>query len=117
MPDSLVFHMPMELGLPLMTAICPYPMDAKRKLFHHIVNKVDRAVLIVLLIDFQRTDPSGIIDSSVLIATKLLTILIYQGQELDLDLDLVPGNLLGVVMSVKSPAADVSWKGANAISF
>lgn len=117
MPDSLVFHMPMELGLPLMSTVRAYRMDAKRKLFHHIVNKIDRAALIVLLIDFQSPDPSGIIDSRVLIATKLLTILLYQGQELDVDLDLVPGNLLGVAVSVKSAAADVSRKGANAISF
>ena len=107
MPDSLVFYMPMELGLPLMSTIRAYRMDAERKLLHHVVNKIDRAFLVVLLIDLQGADPSGIIDSRVLIATRLFTIRGNQRQELDVNLDLVSGNLLGIAMSVKSTATDI----------
>jgi hypothetical protein len=71
--NALVLHMPMELGLPLMSAVRAYGMDSKRKLFHHIVNKIDCAVLIMLPIDLQGSDPGGIIDSRVLISTELLT--------------------------------------------
>ena len=59
----------------------------------------------------------GIINGRILIATKLLTILLYQAQELDIDLDLMPGNLLGIAVSMKSAAADISRKGTNTISF
>jgi len=71
----------------------------------------------VVLIDLQSSDPGGIIDSRVLIATKLLTIFCNRGQELDVNLDLVSGDLLGVAMSVKSVATYVSWKGPNVIPF
>ena len=51
MPDSHILNMPMKTSLPLMSAVRTDRMDAERKLFHYIVNKVDRAFLIMFSID------------------------------------------------------------------
>lgn len=107
MPDALVLDVPMETGLPLMSAVGTYSMDAERKLLNHVINEVDRTLLVVLRIDLQSSDPCGIIDRRVLIATQLVTGLGNQGQELDIDLDMVSGNLLGVAARVKGATTDL----------
>jgi hypothetical protein len=38
-------------------------MDADRELLHHIVPKIDCAVLIVVLLDLQSPDPDAVLDS------------------------------------------------------
>ncbi len=45
MPDPLVFNMPMELGLPFMTAVGAEGLDAERKFVDYIVRKVDGVFL------------------------------------------------------------------------
>ena len=64
MTNAFVFNMPMELGL------------------------------IVTLIDFEGSDAGRIINSSVLIALDRLVVFAFECQELNIDLDLVTGNLL-----------------------
>ena len=64
--NSPVFHMPIKLGLPLMSEVRACGMNATWKPFHSLVHKVNSASLIVLLLDVQDPDPSGITDSRVL---------------------------------------------------
>ena len=48
-PDTLVLHVPMEAGLPLMSAIRTHRMDAEeRKLLDHVVDKVKSIELLWL---------------------------------------------------------------------
>jgi len=115
--DALVLRMPMELGLPLMSAVGPYGMDSEWELFNDVVNKINCAALIMLGINFQCPDPGGIVNGRILKATYLLAFLGSKGQELDVNLDLVSGNLLGIAVRMKSATADVSREGTNAISF
>lgn len=45
---ALIFNMPMELGLKLMSAIGPYGADPEGKLIDHIIHELDGTILIVL---------------------------------------------------------------------
>jgi len=44
--------MPMKLGLELMPVVGTYSFNSKREFIYHVVNEINRAGLIVLLVDF-----------------------------------------------------------------
>ena len=71
MSDSLVFNMPVEVSLPFMASIRPDCVNAERKLLDDVVDEINGTLLVVLLVDLKRTDPSGVIDGRVLIAPDL----------------------------------------------
>ena len=62
MSRPLVFDVPVEVRLKLVSPIGSDRMDPKRKLFDHVVNEIDSALLIVTLLDLQRADPWGVVD-------------------------------------------------------
>ena len=62
MSDPLVFNVPVEVRLKLVSPVGSDRMDSKRKLFDHVVNEIDSALLIVTLLDLQRADPWGVVD-------------------------------------------------------
>ena len=67
MSDTLVFNMPMELGLELMAPVCANGMDPEGELLDKVINEVTCISLVVTWIDLESAHPRRIIDSGVLI--------------------------------------------------
>jgi hypothetical protein len=70
----------------------------------------------VPVVDLQCSHSSGVINGRVLIAAKPAIILRREGQEFDIDLYVVTGNLLGVSPRVNRSATNVLRKPADAIT-
>ena len=51
MPHSLVFDMPVKASLKLMAPSCPDGADPERKLFHHVIQELDRTILVMFGMD------------------------------------------------------------------
>ncbi len=56
MADTLIFDMPVELGLELMPIVGPDFLDAERELFNDVIDEVDRVGLCVFVVDLERPD-------------------------------------------------------------
>ena len=95
--------MPVELGLELVPSIGSDGIDPKRKLLDHVINELDGALLIVLPVDLKRSDTGCVIDSRVLIASDLVSFVVFQRQELHIDLNMMPRNRFSVSFGVQSP--------------
>ena len=115
-PDALVLDVPVELSLPLVTAIGADGVDAKWELLDDVVDEVDGAFLVVALVNLQCPDPCRIIDGCELVPADLSIIAGLQGQELDVYLDMVARNPLGIATGVNGSATDVSWKRPDPVS-
>jgi len=103
-PHALILDMPMKLGLKLMASVCSDRMDTEREFLNHIINKLNGILLIVTWVDFHRPDPGGIINSRILKASNSVAIKIPQRDKLDINLDVMTGNLFGVTSRVNSTA-------------
>ena len=95
----------MELSLPLMPAVCANRVDTEGDFLNYVVGEIDRTLLVVLLIYLQSSDSGCVINCCELIAADPSVIVCLQGQELDIDLDVVAGNSFGVATSVNGSAA------------
>ncbi len=82
MANSLVFNMPMELGLELMAVVRSHLADAEREFVNDGVDEVDRVRLIVAVVDFQGANARGIVDRGVLVALDRLAVFAFEFQEL-----------------------------------
>ena len=69
MPYPLVFNVPVEQRLELVTPIGPDRVNPKRELLDSLVNEIDRARLVVTPVNLESYDPCGIVDGRVLEAT------------------------------------------------
>jgi len=96
----LIFDMPMELGLELVAIISSHFSDSKGKLSDDVVDKSDRVGLSMTIVDLQRADTGRIINGCVLVTPDGFSVFPLEGQELDVDLDLVARNLLFVAFGV-----------------
>lgn len=85
-----------ELRLELMTTIGPDLLDTKRKLGNDVVNKGDRVLLRMAIVDLERSHTRRIVDGGVLISLDLLARFASEYQELNIHLDVVAWNLLVV---------------------
>lgn len=85
-----------ELPLELMTTIGPDLLDTKRKLGNDVVNKGDRVLLRMAIVDLERSHTRRIVDGGVLISLDLLARFASEYQELNIHLDVVAWNLLVV---------------------
>lgn len=78
----------------------------------------DGVFLRVPLIDLQRTDAGGVVDSRVLVALYWLTGRAGEGQELHVDLNVVPGHLLLVPLpELHSMLPDVARQAVHPVTF
>jgi hypothetical protein len=66
MSNSHVLHMPVKLGLKLMTFIRPYCVDGKGKSLGDIVDEINGVSPGVLLVDLDSADANGMVDSCIL---------------------------------------------------
>jgi len=110
MADALILDKPMEFGLELVAVVRPHLPDSEREAPDAVVDEGDGIGLRVTGEDFQRPDAGGIVDRRVLISLDGLAAIALEGQELDVDLNLMAGNLLLIApwygpFEVASPAA------------
>ena len=103
MTDALILDMPVELGLEFMTVICTDFTDPERDLGDDVVDEGDGIGLGVAAIDLERPNAGGIIDGGVLVALGRLAVFSGECQELDVELDLVAGDLLLIALGVYLP--------------
>lgn len=100
MLHTQVLHMPVELGLEFMAVIGPDHFDPERKLIDNIIDKVDRVLLGMAGIDFQRPDSGGVIDRGVLKAFDPVSVFIFKEQEFDVDLHMVARYLFLIALEL-----------------
>jgi len=116
MSDPLVFNVPVKLRLKFMTSIGSDRMDPERKLLDHAVNEIDGALLIVTLVDLERSDPCGVIDRRVLKSTNFLAVDSFEREELHVHLDVMTGNLFCIATCVNRSATYFPRQTPEAIS-
>jgi len=92
--------MPMEFGLELVAVICPNFTDAKRELFDNVINEVDRACLRVFLTNLESTNSGCVIDGSELKSAHFLATFSFEGQKLNVHLDVMAGPLFLIALGV-----------------
>ena len=117
MPDALILDVPVEQGLPFMSPIGTDRVDAEGELLDHVVDEVDRVLLIVPWVDLQGADPRGVIDGRVLIAADLAIVFRLQRQELHIHLDLMIRHLFGVAARVDRATPHIARQGPYPIPF
>ncbi len=103
MLHPLVLYMPVELGLELVPSIGSDGIDPKRELLDHIINELDGALLVMLPVNLKRSDTGCVIDRRVLIAANLVSFVVFQRQELHIDLNMMPRNRFSISFGVQSP--------------
>lgn len=80
MADALIFDVPVELGLVLMTIVGPDFLDAERELFDDVIDEIDRIGLSVFVVDLERPDAGRIVDGSILQPADFLAALADEGE-------------------------------------
>ena len=115
-PDPEVFNMPMELGLELVAVVSPNFSNAEWKFLNDVVNKVDRVCLRVFAVDLKCPDTCRIVDCCVLEPPHLLAAFPFEGQELDVYLDVVTWNLLLISLGVQLAHSRASGQSIEAVA-
>jgi hypothetical protein len=118
-PDAKVFDMPMEFGLELMTVVGSNFSNAEREYFDDVVNKPDRVCLSVFLVNLERPNSRCIINCCVLETTDFFAIFSFEGQELNVDLYMVPpsrGLKCKPLPGSGKPVSDSAWCAVSAFA-
>src|SRR4249919_1575657 len=90
-----------ELRLELGAVVCLNHLDLERELLEHVVDELNRGLLVEPVVDPQHPDPRAVIDRGELVV--LLPRALQRSDELHVDLDPVPGQWLLVAL----PPVDV----------
>ena len=98
----------MKLGLELMATVGPYRMHPKRKLLDHVVEEVHGVLLGMARVDLQRSDACSVINGRVLISPRRPPVFPDELQERDVNLHVVPRDLLGVPVRVHRSSPDAT---------
>lgn len=116
MSDALIFDVPVELGLELMAIVGSDFLDAERELFNDVIDEVDGVGLCVFVVDFERPDAGCVVDGGILEPADLLPALAGEGEELDVHLDVMTGNLLVISLGVDFAHAGSVRQSADAVA-
>ena len=87
-----------------MTTIGPNSVQPERESVEDIVDKVNRVLLSMSTVYLQRPYPCGVIDGRILVSTDPIPASRLQGQNFDIHLHVMTGNLLGVSTGVQGTA-------------
>ena len=109
--------MPMELGLELVPIVCPHLANAERKLFDDVVDEKDGVCLCMPLINFEGANSGCIIDSGVLETANLLAAFSFEGQKLNVNLNVMSWNLFLIALSEQFTHPRASGKPVEAVTF
>ena len=102
----------MELGLKLMAIVSSNFADAEGESFDDMVYESNGADLGVALIDFKSPDASRIIDGRVLIAFDRFVVFVLEGQELNINLNMMARNLFLIPDCVDFAESRAAWQSA-----
>ena len=116
MADALVFNMPVERRLKLVTVVSSDFANAEGELFDDMVDEGDSTGLGVTFVDFEGPDAGGIIDSRVLIAFDGLVVFAKESQELNINLNLMTRHLFLVTLGVDFAESCAARQPADAIT-
>src|SRR5580704_16487103 len=105
-----------ELGLELMSVVGAHLADPEGEPGNDVVDEGVRIGLGVPVVDLERPNAGRIINGGVLVALDRLAVLSVKDQELDVDLDLVPGDLLFIALSVDLANPRAARKPVQAIA-
>ena len=94
--NALIDQMPMELRLELVATVGSDGVNPERERLDHIVEEVDGVLLGMPWVNLDGADARGVINGRELVATRRLAGLVSQLQERDIQLHVVPVDLLGV---------------------
>ena len=114
--DAEVLDVPVKFGLELMAIVGSDFLDAEGELLDDVVDTIDRVGLRMLLVDFQGTNPCGVIDGSILETTNHFALFSNECQELDVHLDVMPWNLLIVALRMNFAHAGPARKAIQPIA-
>lgn len=81
-----------------------------------MIKEVDRVCLRVLFLDFKRPDTGRIVDCRVLKTAHLLAAVPFEGQELDVHLDVMARNLLLIPFGVQFAHACISVQEVETVA-
>ena len=116
MADTQIRQVPVEFSLELMAVVSTHGINTKGKPGDNIVNKIDRALLIVFSVDLECPYTGGVINSRKLKKPNQATIFRPQLQEFDIHLDMMSGDLLLIAMSQYSSFPGIPGKPVHSIS-
>ena len=116
MPYPQILDVPVELGLELVAVIRPYRMDAEREPLYDKVDKFDCHRLVVPVVDSQRPDAGGIIYGGILETPDGHARWVFEHQEFNIDLDVMPRDLLLVTLGLNGAEAGVSGQSIKPAS-
>ena len=108
--------MPVKLGLELMTVVCSHRMNPKWKFFNHIVDKINGVLVRMPLVDLQSAYPGCIIHCGVLKPSDLFPILWGEGEKFDIDLNMMPRNVLLIPFRMDSASPCITRKPVHAVT-
>ena len=81
-----------------------------------VIDKVDRVCLCVLVVDLKLSDTCRVINSGILKAPDFLATFAYEGEKLDVHLDVVARHLLVVTLGVDFTHAGSARQLTNAVT-
>ena len=116
MPDPEIFDMPMEFGLELMTIIRAHLANAEWKLFDDMINEVDGVCLSMLFVDLEGANSGCIVDRCVLEPTDLFASFSFEGQKLNVHLNVMTWHLLLIAFGVQLAHSCASGQTVKAVT-
>ena len=115
-PDPEIYDMPMEFGLELMTIIRAHLANAERELFNDVFNEIDGVCLSMLFVDLEGANSGSIVDRGVLEPTDLFASFSFEGQKLNVHLNVMSWHLLLIAFGVQLAHSCASGQTVKAVT-
>ena len=109
MPHTFILDVPVKLRLELMTAVRADSVNAEGELLDYIIDERNGVFLVMAVVDPQGSNPRGIVNGRVLITPDSFVLGRFQVQKLDIHLNMVAWDLLGVTAGVNRSPVRVFW--------
>ena len=90
----------MELGLELVAVISPHLANAEWELFDDVANEIDGVCLRVFLVDLEGANSGCFVDRCVLEPAYLFAAFAFEGQKLNVHLNVMSRHLLLIAFGV-----------------
>ena len=115
-PDPEIFDMPMEFGPEFVVIIRTDFTNAEWELFDDVVNEVDGVCLRVFIVDLEGANSGCIVDRFILEATDLFAAFPFEGQKLNVHLNVMSWHLLLIALGVQLAHSCASRQPVEAVA-